>query len=84
MRTNIVIDDQLMKAAIEATGLATKRRVVEAGLQLIVRLHAQERIRELRGRVDWVGDLEASRRFAETWAGEREEEHLGEIQRAAS
>ena len=67
MRTNIVIDDNLMKAAIEATGLQTKRAVVEAALKLIVRLKAQERIRDLRGRIAWEGDLEASRlsRFEE-------------------
>jgi len=68
MRTNIVIEDELMDAAMEATGLPTKRAVVEAGLELLVRLHGQERIRELRGQVDWEGDLEASRqsRFVET------------------
>ncbi len=66
MRTNIVIEDELMKAALAATGLATKRAVVEAGLELLVRLHAQASIRELRGQVSWEGDLEASRqdRFA--------------------
>ena len=62
MRTNIVIEDNLMKAAMAATGLPTKRAVVEAGLELLVRLHAQEGIRDLRGRVAWRGDLESSRR----------------------
>ncbi len=67
MRTNIVIDDELMQAALEATGLPTKRAVVEAALKLIVRLRAQEQIRDLRGRVSWEGDLEELRlsRFAE-------------------
>ena len=62
MRTNIVIDDALMQAALEATGLQTKRAVVEAALKLVVRLKAQERMRDLRGRVAWEGDLEESRR----------------------
>ncbi len=62
MRTNIVIDNHLMQQALEATGLPTKRAVVEAALKLIVRLKAQERMRELRGRVAWEGDLEESRR----------------------
>ena len=61
MRTNIVIDDHLLKEALEATGLKTKRAVVEAALKLVVRLKAQERIRDLRGRIAWEGDLEASR-----------------------
>ena len=62
MRTNIVIDDNLMRAALEATGLPTKKAVVEAALKLIVRLKAQERIRDLRGQISWEGDLEESRR----------------------
>ena len=62
MRTNIVIEDELMKAALAATGLPTKRAVVEAGLRLLVRLHAQEGVRELRGRVAWEGDLDESLR----------------------
>ena len=61
MRTNIVIEDRLMQLAMEATGLSTKRAVVEAGLELLVRLHAQSQVRSLRGQVAWEGDLEASR-----------------------
>ena len=56
-----MIDDNLMKAVLEATGLETERAVVEAALKLVVRLKAQERIRDLRGRIAWEGDLEASR-----------------------
>ncbi len=62
MRTNIEIDDELLQAAMGATGLPTRRAVVEAGLELLVKLHSQEGIRELRGNVAWEGDLEASRR----------------------
>jgi Arc/MetJ family transcription regulator len=61
MRTNIVIEDDLMKAAMAATGLKTKRAVVEAGLKLLVRLRAQQGVRELRGQVAWEGDLDRSR-----------------------
>ncbi len=57
MRTNIVIDDRLMKKAMEATGLPTKRAVVEAGLALLIRVKAQTGVRRLRGRVKWEGDL---------------------------
>ena len=53
MRTSIVIKDHLMRDAMAATGLPTKKAVVEAGLELLVRLLAQERIRELRGQVEW-------------------------------
>lgn len=61
MRTNIVIDDQLMAKALKATGLSTKREAVELGLETLVRLGEQEAIRRFRGRLAWEGDLEAMR-----------------------
>ncbi len=61
MRTNIVIDDELMKKAMKSTGLKTKRAVVEAGLQLLVLVKAQTDIRKLRGKIAWEGDLDAMR-----------------------
>ena len=61
MRTNIVIDDDLMKAALLATGAKTKREVVEMGLKKLVRLSEQAKIKELRGTVKWEGDLNAMR-----------------------
>ena len=61
MRTNIVIDDALMKAALEATGLKTKRDAVELGLRTVVRLHRQANIKRFRGKLDWQGDLAGSR-----------------------
>jgi Arc/MetJ family transcription regulator len=61
MRTNIVIDDKLMKAALRATGLKTKREVVELGLRTLLQLHEQEKVRKLRGKLIWEGDLDAMR-----------------------
>jgi Arc/MetJ family transcription regulator len=61
MRTNIVIDDTLMAAALKATGVRTKREAVELGLKTLVRLRRQEGIRKYRGRFDWQGDLDAMR-----------------------
>lgn len=61
MRTNIVIDDRLMRDALRSTGLKTKREAVELGLQTLVRLKAQEQIRKLRGKLAWEGDLDAMR-----------------------
>jgi Arc/MetJ family transcription regulator len=61
MRTNIVIDDRLMQAAMKATGLPTKRAVVEAGLRLLVEVKAQAGVRRLRGKVKWQGDLDQMR-----------------------
>ena len=61
MRTNIVIDDQLMQDVLRATGLKTKREAVDLALRALLRLRQQARIRELRGRLDWQGDLDAMR-----------------------
>lgn len=62
MRTNIVIDDQLMDESLRVTGLKTKREAVELGLRTLVRLHQQAEIRQFRGKLDWQGDLEAVRK----------------------
>jgi len=61
VRTNIVIDDKLMSDALRATGLRTKREVVELGLRTLLRLRRQREIRRLRGKLNWQGDLEATR-----------------------
>ncbi|HLH75826.1 MAG TPA: type II toxin-antitoxin system VapB family antitoxin [Candidatus Binataceae bacterium] len=62
MRTNIVIDDGLMKDAMRASGAKTKREAVERSLELMVRLKRQGEMRELRGKLRWEGDLDAIRR----------------------
>ena len=62
MRTNIVIDDKLMADTLRATGLRTKREVVELGLKTLLQLRGQAEIRKLRGKIMWEGDLDAMRR----------------------
>lgn len=62
MQTNVVIDDELLAEAMQASQLPTKQAVIEAGLHaLILRMKAQEEIRSLRGKLHWEGDLEAMR-----------------------
>ena len=61
MRTNIVIDDKLMKDTLRATGLKTKREAVELGLRTVLRLRQQAEIKRWRGKLDWQGDLDAMR-----------------------
>ena len=61
MRTNIVIDDGLMRDTLRTTGLKTKREAVELGLRTLLNLKRQEGIRRLRGKLDWQGDLNAMR-----------------------
>ena len=62
MRTNIVIDDELMKEVLEKTGIKTKREAVEEGLKLLLKRKSQQQILELRGKIHWEGDLDEMRR----------------------
>ena len=61
MRTNINIDDKLMSEAMTLSRLKTKKAVVETGLKLLVQIKKQERIKSLRGKLKWDGDLDAMR-----------------------
>lgn len=58
MRTNIVIDDALMKDALRVTGLKTKREAVELGLRTLLRLGRQGEVRKFKGKLQWQGNLE--------------------------
>ncbi len=62
MRTNIDIDDDLMRDALKAGGFKTKKDAVEAGLRLVVKTRSQGRIRRLRGALQWEGSLDEMRR----------------------
>jgi Arc/MetJ family transcription regulator len=61
MRTNINIDDELMTEAMTLSQIKTKKAVVETGLKLLVQIKKQERIKSLRGKLKWDGDLDAMR-----------------------
>ncbi len=61
MRTNIVINDQLMNEAMKLTNLKTKKAVVEEGLKLLVQLKKQQKIKSLRGKLRWEGNLDEMR-----------------------
>ena len=57
MRTNIVIDDALMEKALEVSNAKTKKDVVEEALSLLIRLKQQMKLRDLRGKLQWEGNL---------------------------
>lgn len=72
MRTNIEIDDELMSAAMKATGGKTKRETVEIALRAAVQQEAAHRgIMELYGTVEWEGDLDEMRRERPHARGDR-------------
>jgi Arc/MetJ family transcription regulator len=61
MRTNIVIDEALMREAQKLTSLPTKKAVVDEALRTLINLKKQEKILSLRGKIQWRGDLDAMR-----------------------
>jgi Arc/MetJ family transcription regulator len=62
VRTNIVLDEELVTEAMRRTGIKTKRAVVEEALRTLIQLKRQEEILELRGKLEWEGDLDQMRR----------------------
>lgn len=61
MRTNIVIDDNLMADVLQVTGLKTKKEAVELGLKTLIRLKKQEEIKKYKGNLKWDDDLDRMR-----------------------
>jgi Arc/MetJ family transcription regulator len=61
MRTNIVVDDDLIRTAMRLTHTSTKREVVDLALRRLVQLERQQEVLCLEGALDWEGDLETLR-----------------------
>ena len=61
MRTNVVIDDDLMESALRVSGLSTKKDAIEEGLRLLVQVKGQEAIKGFRGKLRWSGNLDEMR-----------------------
>ena len=61
MRTNIEIDDELMRKAMAASGQRTKKAAIEDALKLLVQFKAQTKLRDLRGKIHWEGDADKLR-----------------------
>ena len=62
MRTNIELDDALIERARKLTGIRTKREVVHEALRTLIQLREQGQIRDLRGKLNWEGDLDSLRK----------------------
>ena len=62
MRTNVVIDDRLMSRAVKSGSYRTKKAAIEDGLRLLVQVSSQRRLRALKGKIAWAGDLDEMRR----------------------
>ncbi|HON92840.1 MAG TPA: type II toxin-antitoxin system VapB family antitoxin [Sedimentisphaerales bacterium] len=61
MRTNVVLDDDLVRTAMQLSGLQTKKKAIEEGLKLLIQLNRQSQIKKYRGKLHWTGDLDEMR-----------------------
>lgn len=61
-RTNVVLDDTLVSKCQKATGIGTKRGLIDYALHELLRHENQKKILDLKGAVDWDGDLSAWRK----------------------
>ncbi len=60
-RTNIVLDEKLVKESMAATGIKTRRELVDFALREIIRHAEQIQLLKLKGKITWEGDLDKSR-----------------------
>ena len=61
MRTNVVLDDDLVRSALKLSGYKTKKRAIEEGLKLLVQVNRQKKIKDFRGKLKWTGNLNKMR-----------------------
>ena len=61
MRTNVVLDDDLVEVALRLSGFKTMRKAIEEGLRLLIELNHQKRIKGFRGKLKWTGNLNKMR-----------------------
>ena len=76
MRTNIVIDNELMAQAQAITGLKTKRAVVEEALRTLIQMRQQAQVHNLRGKLNWEGNLDEMREGVLSLLVDSSVEHL--------
>jgi len=62
MRTNIVLDDSIMDTALKIGGFKTKKATIENALKLFIQMKGQQKIKDLKGKIKWEGDLDEMRR----------------------
>lgn len=64
-RTNVVLEEDLIEAGFELTGLKSRRALIDYALRQLLRRESQKKILELKGEVRWEGDLSSMRQKRE-------------------
>ena len=57
-RTNVVLDDNLVEDCIKATGIKTKKALIDHALRELLRHENQIKILDLKGNINWEGNLD--------------------------
>lgn len=60
MRTNLIIDDSLMRQTMKVTALPIQKAVIEEGLCLFIKVNGQGAVRRLKGKVSLAEDVRKS------------------------
>lgn len=60
-RTNIVLDDKLVEDCLRATGIRTRKALIDHALRELYRHESQAKILEFKGKINWEGDLNEGR-----------------------
>lgn len=60
-RTNIELDENLLEEGKKATGIKTSKALIDFALKELIRTHKQKRILELKGKIEWAGNLDEMR-----------------------
>ena len=61
MRTNVVLDDDLVRSALSLSGFKTKKKAIEEGLKLLIQLNHQKKVKSFRGKLKWADNLNKMR-----------------------
>lgn len=61
IRTNVILDEELVDAALKATKIKTRRALIDFALRELLRHTKQLELLKLRGKIHWEGNLKASR-----------------------
>ena len=61
MRTNVVLDEDLIRSALSLSGIKTKKKAIEEGLKLLVKVNSQKQFKAYRGKLKWTGNLNKMR-----------------------
>ncbi len=58
MRTNIILDDHLIKECFKYTNETTKKGLIHQALEEFIRNHSRRNLRKIRGKIEFHNDYD--------------------------